>query len=512
MPDREQPNKVRNDMTVETELKLHIAPQDLERLRRHPFLKQLSSGRAVTRTLRNIYFDTPDLSLHGHAMALRLRHAGKQWLQTLKGGGGVEAGLHSRNEWETAVAGEALDLPALKAAGGKLPSGAGKQLQPIFSTDFSRFVRQVSYHGAEIELCMDSGEIRAGNSSRPISELELELKSGEPRELFALARELLERVPLQVEPFSKAEYGYRLYLGSEPTVAKASFPPLQKTQDVSSALKSMIAACLMHVQSNVPGAMSSDDAEYLHQVRVGLRRLRVVLAMAKARRRDAELDALRGQANELCEKLGMARDWDVFVTQLLVPLREKFPDDLGLAAAMRVSETNREACRASMRAHLQSRELPRLMLRMGAWLQGDYWQADAGEAIALGEFGAKILRKHAKNVARHGKRIADGAPEDLHALRIACKKLRYSGEMLRPLFKAGAARRYLDAMAALQNVLGVLNDIATARGLLADGQVVGDAATQGLMREWLDRDHAKSLARLGRAWKRFAAQPPFWEV
>lgn len=499
-------------MAVETELKLHIAPEHLERLRRHSFLKQISSGRAVTRTLRNIYFDTPDLSLHAHEMALRLRHAGNLWLQTLKGGGGMEAGLHSRNEWETAVAGEALDLPALKAAGGKLPSGVGKQLQAIFSTDFSRFVRQVQYDGAEIELCVDSGEIRAGEKSRPISELELELKSGEPRQLFALALELLERVPLQIELFSKAEYGYRLYLGSEQAVVKAGFPSLHKTQDTSAALKSMVAACLMHVQANVQGAMTSGDEEYLHQVRVGLRRLRVVLAMAKARRRDAELDALRGQANELCARLGIARDWDVFVTQLLFPMREQFPDHPGLETVMRLSEARRQDCHARMRTYLGSSDLPRLMLRMGAWLQDDYWRAEAGETDSLGEFGVKILRKRARAVARHGKHVANGAPEELHALRIACKKLRYSGEMLRPLFKTGAARRYLDAMSTLQNALGVLNDIATARLLLADGQLTVDAATQDLMRERLDRDHAQSLTRLGRAWKRFAGQAPFWEV
>ena len=156
--------------------------------------------------------------------------------------------------------------------------------------------------------------------------------------------------------------------------------------------------------------------------------------------------------------------------------------------------------------------MPRLMLRMGAWLQNDYWRADAGEAVALGEFGVKTLRKRAREVARHGKRIANGAPEELHALRIACKKLRYSGEMLRPLFKAGATRHYLEAMSGLQNALGVLNDIATARRLLADGHLAGDAATQDLMHDWLDRDHAQSLMRLGRAWKRFAGQRPFWEA
>lgn len=497
-------------MAVETELKLRIAPEHIARLRRLPFLKQISSGRAQTRKLRNTYFDTPDLSLHGHAMALRLRLAGKQWLQTLKGGGGVEAGLHSRNEWEMAVAGEALDLEALKAVGGKLPSGTGKHLQAIFSTDFSRFVRQLHYQGAEIEMCLDSGEIRAGERGRVISELELELKSGEPAQLFALALELLERVPLEVEPISKAEYGYRLFLDQAPAATHIRFPALKKSGDIASALRGMIGACLMHVQANVPGAMSNGDAEYLHQVRVGLRRLRVVLAMAKAWRPDAELDSLRSQAGELGERLGIARDWDVFISQLLFPMREHFPDHPGLAAVMGISEERRQACYARMRADLGSRDLSRLMLRMGAWLQADYWQAGEGDAAALARFAGKILSKRAKAVERQGEHIADGAPEALHALRIACKKLRYSGEMLAPLFKSGAARRYLSAMSSLQTALGVLNDIATAHRLLNDKELVADQGTQSLMRDWLAQDYVKSLARVGKEWKRFSAQPPFW--
>lgn len=499
-------------MAVETELKLRIAPEDMERLRHHPLLKQLSSARAITRTLRNVYFDTPDLSLHSHEMALRLRQAGDKWLQTLKGGGGVEAGLHSRNEWETELTGDALDLPALKAAGGKLPRGAGKKLRPVFSTDFSRRMFELNYNDAIIELCMDSGEIRAGDETRPISELELELKSGEPRQLFNLALELLDVVPLEVEASSKAEYGYRLYAGARQAVTKARFPSLGKAQDVPSALRSMIAACLLHVQANVSGAMINLNDEYLHQVRVGLRRLRVVLAMTKARRRDPELDALRGQTTELCEKLGVARDWDVFVTQILAPMSERFPGHAGLAAVREASEKSRQECHARMRANLGARDLPRLMLRLGGWMQGGYWRPRAGDKAALADFAAKLLHKRARRVIRRGRHIAGGAPEALHVLRIACKKLRYSGEMLSALFGRAETNRYLSAMSALQNSLGVLNDLATARRLLAASQFVEDPVTLDLMRDWIDREHAKRLVELNKSWKRFAAQKPFWSA
>ncbi|MGE5757992.1 MAG: CYTH domain-containing protein, partial [Sideroxydans sp.] len=343
-------------MIVETELKLHISPEHLQKLKRHPFLRTLSAGRARTEKLYSVYYDTTALDLRQNAMALRLRRVGKQWVQTLKGGGEVSAGLHQRNEWETPVLSEQLDLDALKAGGGELPRGVRNRLQPVFVTDFSRNARLLNFEGTEIELCMDSGEIRAGKSSCPISELELELKSGSPQQLFKLALALLDIAPLQAEHTSKAEYGYLLYSAAKPSVSKGRFPALKKSQSIASALQSLIGACLAHVQSNVPGALLKVDEEYLHQVRVGLRRLRVVLAVAQRFHADAELTALREQVARLCVELGRSRDWDVFVTQTLAPICTRLPEHAGLRDVLNVSERARKKQHAGMESSLASQD------------------------------------------------------------------------------------------------------------------------------------------------------------
>jgi triphosphatase len=215
-------------MTVETELKLRIAPDRFARLKRHALLKMHAVARPVKRRLYSIYFDTPILELHKSGMALRLRHAGQQWLQTLKGGGSVEAGLHQRNEWEVPVNGPALDFSLLSKKAGLekatwdeyLPLSLRKKLQPVFVTDFSRTSRMLNFQGAEVELCMDHGEISIRQRSIPICELELELKSGEPRQLFGLALAILEVVPFELEMVSKAEYGYRLLSGQSGDLVK----------------------------------------------------------------------------------------------------------------------------------------------------------------------------------------------------------------------------------------------------------------------------------------------------
>jgi triphosphatase len=498
-------------MAVETELKLSIAPGHMEKLRRHPLLRQLAAGRAVSRKLYSVYFDTPDLVLHDHAMALRLRRSGRQWLQTLKGGGGVRAGLHQRSEWETAVQGEALDLDALEAAGGALPRGVRNKLRPLFVTDFSRNLRVLHFEGAEIELCLDSGEIRAGRRKRPISEIELELKSGEPGKLFKLALALLDSVPIQVESVSKAEHGYRLHGGKSLQVVKASFPQLVPSQGIASALQSMIASCLLHVQANVPGALRRLDEEYLHQVRVGLRRLRVMLAMAEAIAADEELHQLHVEVSELCIEFGRMREWDVFITQTMAPMCERLPQHTGLRKVMEVGEKLRSQYHAEVVRRLESPDYQRLLLRFGAWMYGPYWSGlSAGAERGLLEFAGVVLDKRSNQVARRGKHVSSADAGRLHQLRIACKKLRYSSEMFGPLFPQGKHKRYVAALSGLQDILGVLNDLAVAERLLTEMQAQVPQDALDLIRGWMEHERAAQKAALAKAWQRFSGRKFFW--
>lgn len=492
-------------MIVETELKLHISPEHLQKLKRHPFIRSLSAGRAVTQKLYSIYYDTADLELRRQAMAWRLRRAGRQWMQTLKGGGQVSAGLHQRNEWETLVSSEQLDLEALKAGGGELPRGVRNRLQPVFVTDFSRNLRLVDFEGARIELCMDSGEIRAGQASCPISELELELKSGSPQQLFKLALALLDIVPLDVEHTSKAEYGYLLFSASRPSVSKARFPELKKTQSIASALQSMIGACLAHIEANVPGALLKLDEEYLHQVRVGLRRLRVVLTIAQIRA-DDELTFLREQVARLCVELGRSRDWDVFVTQTLAPICTRLPEHAGLREVLATSERARKKQHAGMEKSLASQDFQRLLLRFGAWMHGE----QAAGQTTLVQFAVQVLEKRSKQVLKYGKAPAGEDAVQLHALRIACKKLRYSIEMFGPLFNATRTKGYVPALAGLQDILGILNDIAVAHRLLDELDSAARHDTIELIRGWMEHDYAERVAEFGKVWKRFTAQKKFW--
>lgn len=501
-------------MALETELKLSIAPAHLRRLKRHPLLRELGASPAVNRKLYSAYYDTPALDLRNHAMALRLRRDGKQWLQTLKGGGGVQAGLHRRNEWETPVAGEALDLGALEAAGGRLPSGVRKLLREAFVTDFSRNVRVLEFGGAEIELCMDEGEVRAGKRAFPICELELELKSGEPRQLFGLALALLDVVPFELETVSKAERGYRLLAGYEEAPVKAAVLKLDKAATLADALQALVWSCLAHLQTNLRGAMHGDDAEYLHQLRVALRRLRVALRMAVQASPDAELDALGEEIAALGSGLGRLREWDVFVADAVRPLLARLPGQAGVEALLDACESRRAASYESLRSEEEARGLQRLLLRFAIWMNGDYWQREELQAGASG-FAARRLRKLSKRFDSSASELDAADSAQLHALRILAKKLRYSAEFFSNFYDGKRARSFLAALGEVQDVLGRVNDVAVARRLLdelaAQPGLAAHREACDLARGWIARALADDLEALPGVLRRFGRQRAFWE-
>lgn len=488
-------------MAIETELKLRIAAADMGKLKRHPFLRSISSGRAQTRKLYSVYFDTPDLYLHRQRMALRLRRVGKQWVQTLKGGGGVQAGLHQRNEWETPVAVEHLDWPALKAMGAPdLAQAIRKNLQPLFITDFSRSIHNIKFEGASIELSLDAGEIRAGDAIHPISELELELKEGAPLQLYRLGLALMDVVPLQIEITSKAEYGYQLHQPIKKTVAKARHANLQKNSEVREALQSLIWSCLSHLQANVSGALNQTHDEYLHQMRVALRQLRVVLEMASEYRADTELELLKSNAGELGKVLGHSREWDVFVNQVLPSLPKHWAPRSEAKAIVRQSKERRNVSHLVVNTTLQAGKFQRLILRLGAWMYSGYWEE--GEGVeTLGDFADNVLAKSGRKVRQRGKILTENiSPARIHKFRIAVKNYRYCLEMFALLYSERRNRHHMKFLIELQDSLGYFNDNTVALRLLKESGLDVESASIVALRNIFSDRKVKSMKAICKAW------------
>lgn len=203
---------------MEIELKLLIDPAQAPALLNHPLVTACVVATPAPQQLTSIYFDTPDLHLMRHGLGLRVRQVGQRWIQTLKNDGRVVAGLHQRNEWEAPVAQARPDLGVLLAqvqgtpwAGPLQAGGLADRLAPLFTTRFERTLRELRLPGgALVELALDRGELQCAQATQPISEVELELKSGEAADLLAWAQRLREQLPLTPSDASKAARGYAM--------------------------------------------------------------------------------------------------------------------------------------------------------------------------------------------------------------------------------------------------------------------------------------------------------------
>lgn len=457
---------------MEIELKLALPPRHAAAIRRHPLLRAI---KPVRHALLSIYFDTPEFALMQRGIALRVRRVGYHWVQTLKAEAQAVGALSSRPEWEMAVAGGASpDFAVLPQAALDLLAGIDlKRIAPAFITEFQRTTWQIGRGKNQAELALDIGEIHAGEAHQALSEVEIELKSGVPEFLFDLAAQLLEQTPLNIEPRSKAERGYLLCGASSPAPAKAVRPAIHPEQIAGVAWNAVMQAALVQCVANVPGFLEhAHDTEYLHQLRIALRRLRVGVTLAKALGQAAP-DWDQSLRETLCA-LNPARDWDVFLHETLPktlaalrgvqgkaqtntqPMAQA--DDAMLALVRDVAARTRQQAQALLLAPA----FTRLVLDIGRSLLTA--PADAG-MLDSKEWAAKILEKRWLTLRKRCRNFAKLGPAERHMARIAAKKMRYAADAFAPLYgKRGM--RFIEALTALQNGLGRANDAHVGAQLL----------------------------------------------
>jgi inorganic triphosphatase YgiF len=196
------------DMATELEIKLSVS--ETAQARAIHWLSALPEARPGKKTsLVNRYYDTPDAALNQAKAALRVRKAGDVYIQTLKTRGEFVDGAHRREEWEWTLPGPDLDLALLEETPlhGQIDLG---NLTLLFETNFQRQVYWLEDEGDLIEVAVDSGSILAGTESRPLHEIEFELKEGDGKSLTRWALNLAQQVPVFLNLVSKAEQGYYL--------------------------------------------------------------------------------------------------------------------------------------------------------------------------------------------------------------------------------------------------------------------------------------------------------------
>lgn len=456
-------------MPQEIELKLAVPAHAWRAVPRHPQLT--AAEKLPARKLINIYYDTPDLDLRKHGVALRLRKQGRHWLQTVKCAGTVSAGLSHRPEWEFPYHGEAFDFRPIdddKLRQWLSRDKLVRRLKPVFTTTFSRQTwRVAAENGAVVLVMLDRGDIEIGTHREPIGEIELELERGSVEDLLTLARALADRVPLRPESASKAERGYRLSAGAALAPRKAGRSALVPQFSAPEGFKAIALACVQHIQANEAGAIATPDPEFIHQMRVGIRRLRSAMRLFAPVLGDSLPQDLAPRLGDLAGVLGEARDWDVLITELMHPVATAFADDQRLDELIASAAIHRDAARREAIAQLNGVAYGALMIDLLAALLPPAEEKPAPETLTLAAFAQERLLALHRRMRKAGKKASGLDIGALHRLRIAIKRLRYALEFFAPLYPAPAVRRDVKALTRLQDDLGAINDIANAGPRLA---------------------------------------------
>jgi len=454
---------------AEVELKFDLAPKAHAAFRRLP---PLAGTRARTVRIVSTYFDTPDFELRRREMALRLRRAGRRWIQTLKAGRSGAGGLHSRKEWEAERPGPTLDLAALAGTALEGSGELGARLVEAFTVGMRRTTWTVEVSpGNRVEVALDRGEVRHGEAAEPISEVEIESVAGDPLAVFEFAERLMRAYPgeaavLVPSAITKAQRGYRLARAEPAGPVRAAPAELDGTMAPALAARAIAAAALEQLLANQPGVLAGTDPEYLHQFRVALRRMRSCMGVFRAAL-GSEAAGLRSELRWIGQLAGPARDWDVFATATLPVLLRAY-GDARVARSMRMrASIRRRAANGALRTALASTRWTRLQLAVAHWLAKPASAPDEG-AESLPQFALRIVRKRYKRLLADARRLSALTPGERHALRLDAKKLRYALDGLAPIFRRKGVARWLDALSELQDDLGGANDAAVAARLLTE--------------------------------------------
>lgn len=518
-PDRHTPPWQGSDRTEripivqELEIKLQIPPDRLNAVR-----AELERAPVQHVHLQAAYVDTDDRRLAAARMALRVRREGPRCVQTLKA---ALDGMLTRFEHNVELDADA-DLAADPARHDGTPGGEslrlllanGAPLREMYRTDVHRSTRRVRSRRGTVELALDTGWILSGERRLPVCELEVESVSGSPLAVIDVARRWVQRHGLWLDVRSKAEAGDRLSRGivSVPAV-RGTNPVLQPEWTASQAWQAVLRSLLgpmltLQSELSAPGAADTSQPhrmEQVHQLRVGLRRLRSAIRLFDGWPGVTVPEGLASAAAAVFSQLGGSRDLDV-ASEMIGPVLAA----VGMPPVpWHAAPAAPDPAQVLRGAAAQALWLDLLACAHDEGASGDAQPADAqrvGSEPTLQQLATRRIRRWHKAVTREADHFWQLDDKSRHALRKRIKRLRYAVDFMGSLYPRKRVKRYLTRLADAQEAFGQFNDLCMADVLLRE---LDDPAAW-YARGWLAGRRQTVLTPCHRCLVRLAKAPVFW--
>jgi triphosphatase len=280
----------------------------------------------------------------------------------------------------------------------------------------------------------------------------------------------------------------------------------------SATLQRILATELDHLRANQPAA-EGNDAEGVHQMRVGIRRLRAGLVLFEPLLQQSVTDPLQQELRRAGQIFGRARDWDVFCLEMLPACAGEAGQTQALRLLRDAAEKRRRTVHENFVQELSNPRYVQLVDDLASW-------AADGPPVAkhrrrqIDDLAADLLDRVARKVDRRGRHLQRQSTEELHALRKSLKKLRYGADELSGLFAAKRVKSFERGCKALQEVLGDVNDAAACSRMtqaLSATLKPGTSDAVGMVVLWSHHRRDAALRRLPKAWEAFCEAPRFWQ-
>jgi inorganic triphosphatase YgiF len=504
----------------EIKVKFRTDRDGLKRVQASQLVASVSAPR--TESVRSTYFDTASGDLRKDGIVLRIRKKGRGKPILGVKATQADAGPFSHKEVEVPSPDMQPDLTLFdEATASELSALVGDYpLAEQFETIIKRRTILVERGRFQIEVTFDEGSIAVAGQSVPLTEIELELKSGDEPALYDLAMSLADELPLRLDVVSKGERGFQVMSRGIPAAAKATPIPFAPGATLDDAVQAVLSNTLSHFVANWAAIRQAEDPHAIHQMRVALRRMRAALAMFKRALPCSEFALLREEAKQIASALGPARECDVF-REMVEGGPLAHPDrPANCNTLLAAIEERRMAAYAEARSRLEDRDTTLFVLKVQSLLARRAWRnALSGPELAqltapAADFAQHTLDRLRNRALKRGKDLGELSDGARHDLRIVLKNLRYGGEFYRGLFgRRRDVQTYLRTISALQDLLGAHNDAVTAKQFMSGLATGHDAEAEralGFVLGWQARGASLADAELGSAWKTFKQAKPFW--
>lgn len=446
--------------------------------------KNIDTKTAQQQRLSAYYFDTPNQDLAKKGIALRIRFEDSQWVQTLKTAGD---GVAKRVELNTVLSltgtPDTLDVSSLvpdvslitqPTVVAQLTSimpldQLAQALTVQYFTDVQRTSRQIKKNNSRIEIAYDIGKVGIGrlNSQKPannhgltqsdIHEIEFELLEGDPSDLIEVAKTWCKKYKLYLSTVTKAQRGSLLLANkqyAQPVKADLAVLQLHKGISQFAFLQAVVNNCLVQILPNASAiAEGSPDGNLVHQLRVGIRRLRTALKHFKFAQDYIDPNWLM-VLKQTFSLLGEYRDKEILQIKTQPLLESVGAPHVEWSTAVDIMPI--DAVRAN--------DFQILLLELIGFTHLAV-PADNPKAKAT---VAKKLEKLFTAIAVASDKFASLDTESQHGVRKDLKSLRYVSEFAAPLFasqtngkkgkKAAELNAFLQYLEPAQDVLGEYND------------------------------------------------------